>query len=97
MRRRSAFDITVTVVCLSLLGFFAWHGMYGKRSFANQDAILAKMSGLEQKRDALRVRREALETRVSLLRPESIDPDMLEEMSRKMLGFAKANEIVVRD
>jgi len=95
--RRYGFDLTVTIVCFSLLGFFAWHGFNGKRSFANQKTILVKVSKLEEKRDVAKARREALETRVALLRPESIDPDMLEEMARKMLGFTKSNEIVISE
>lgn len=95
--RRYGFDLTVTVVCFCLLGFFAWHGLNGKRSFANQTTILVKVSELEERRDAVRAKREALQTRVALLRPESIDADMLEEMARTMLGFSKPNEIVVSE
>ena len=95
--RRYGFDLTVMIVCLSLLGFFAWHGLNGKRSFANQEAILVKVSELEEERDKVQARREALQTRVALLRPESIDPDMLEEMARKMLGFVRSNEILVSE
>ena len=95
--RRYGFDLTVTVVCFCLLGFFAWHGLNGKRSFANQKTVLVKVSMLEEQRDAVRARREALETRVALLRPESIDPDMLEEMARKMLGFTRPDEIVMSE
>jgi cell division protein FtsB len=97
MLRRHGFDLIVTSVCLSLLGFFGWHAVNGKRSFANQEIIIAEVSQLEEKRDRIRARREALESRVSLLRPENLDPDMLEEMSRRMLGFTRANEIVVND
>jgi cell division protein FtsB len=95
--RRYGFDLTVTIVCFSLLGFFAWLGFNGKRSFAHQYTVLIKVSELEDKRDAAKAKREALETRVALLRPESIDPDMLEEMARKMLGFTKSNEIVISE
>ncbi len=95
MLRRHAFDFTVTVSCIALLGFFAWHGFNGKRSFANQKLVLVEVSGLEEKRDSIKARREALEARVALLRPESIDPDMLEEMAREMLGYAKPGEYVV--
>ena len=95
--RRHGFDLTVTIVCFCLLGFFGWHSLYGKRSFANQEKILMKVAELEDTRDNIKSKREILETRVSLLRPESIDPDMLEEVARKMLGFTRPNEIVVSE
>ena len=95
--RRHGFDLTVTIVCLCLLGFFGWHSLYGKRSFANQDKILIKVAELEGSRDKIKSKRETLEARVTLLRPESIDPDMLEEVARHMLGFTRPNEIVVSE
>ncbi len=95
--RRNGFDLTVCAVCLALLGFFGWHGLHGKRSFSKQQALLQQVAELEEKRDSIRARRESLERRVTLLRPENIDADMLEEMARKMLGFTKSNEIVVSE
>ncbi len=95
--RRYLFDMTVTVICLALLGFFGWHAMHGKRSFANQEKMLVGISALEEKRDAIRAKRQALEARVTLLRPENIDPDMLEEMARRMLGFAHSDDLVVNN
>ncbi len=40
---------------------------------------------------------EILERRVQLLRPDSLDPDMLEERARKVLNFAKKDEVVIYD
>jgi len=37
----------------------------------------------------------ALEHRVSLLRPESVDPDMLEEQARSRLGLTDRDEVVI--
>jgi cell division protein FtsB len=36
-----------------------------------------------------------LERRASLLRPDHLDPDMLEERARTILNFARPDEIVV--
>ena len=32
---------------------------------------------------------------MALLRPESIDPDLLDEMARRSLGYVKEGEIVL--
>ena len=45
-------------------------------------------------RDRLRARRQALEVHVKLLRAESLDADMLDESARRMLGYARPDEIV---
>jgi hypothetical protein len=36
-----------------------------------------------------------LESRVKMLRPDSLDPDMLEEQSRKLLYFSHKDDIIV--
>ena len=74
-------------------------GINGKRSFANQKhAILVEVADLEDKREQHPCQaRGLLEARVALLRPESIDPDMLEEMARQMLGYVRSNEITVSE
>ena len=38
---------------------------------------------------------EALERRVHLMRPSSIDPDMLDEQVRSVLGFAREGELII--
>ena len=44
----------------------------------------------------VRETRLALEKRVSLLRPERLDPDLLDEVARETLGFSRTDEFVVR-
>jgi cell division protein FtsB len=41
-------------------------------------------------------KRDALEARVKLMRPESVDPDMASELVREILGYEKRNTIVVK-
>ncbi len=38
---------------------------------------------------------QELAHRVQLMRPDSLDPDLLEEKSRQLLDYSKPNEIVV--
>ncbi len=94
--RRYLFDIIVMSVCLGLFGLFGWHAQYGPRGFDNQARLISDVVVLQDGRDAIRARRETLEARVALLRPESIDPDMLDEMARKVLGFAHRDDVIVQ-
>ena len=43
----------------------------------------------------MRGERLALEHRVQLLRPESVDPDLLEEQARARLGLSEPDEVVI--
>ena len=84
MRR---FDLAVTCVCCALLGYFAWHGWKGPRGFPYQERLQAKMEVLTGKQAEVATSREQLEDKVALLRPESIDPDLLDEMARGQLQW----------
>ena len=71
----------------AICAYFVYHAVQGdrglivwlqlSRELAESQAVLADLSA----------ERAALEHRVSLLRPESLDPDMLEEQARIMLNF----------
>jgi cell division protein FtsB len=93
---RHKFDLVVMMVCLALLGYFGWHGYYGPRSFTHRDDIAAKAGQLEQKLTAIRAEREQREARVQLMRPESIDPDLLDELAREELEYAKPGDLILR-
>lgn len=50
---------------------------------------------LKQEYHDLRQKRETLELKVSHLRNDSLDLDLLDEQYRRMLGGARADEVVV--
>lgn len=91
MRR---FDFVVTCVCCALLGYFGWHAYKGPRGFPYRDALEVKVAKLQDKFEGLQDQREKLESKVSLLRPESIDPDLLDELARGKLELAKPTDVV---
>ena len=93
--RLRAFDIAVTAGSLCLLAYFGWHAFHGPRSFANEAVIEAEVARLESELARVSAERAARDARVALLRPQSIDPDLLDEMARRSLGYVKANEIVL--
>ena len=92
---RRKFDLIVMTVCLALLGYFAWHAFDGPRGFDHQKSLEASAKALKAELDALSSDREKLEKRVSLMRPESIDPDMLDELARANLDFGKPGDLVI--
>jgi cell division protein FtsB len=91
MRR---FDITVTCVCCALLGYFGWHASHGPRGFPYRDGLEAELAQLAAKHEALHAERVRMEDKVTLLRPESIDPDLLDELARGILELAKPTDVV---
>jgi cell division protein FtsB len=93
----SKFDSVVTCGCLGLLGFFAWHAMEGPRGFKFREKLAAHSGELTGELAEIEKQRADTEHRVALLRPESVDPDMLDEMARATLDVAGPNELVVLD
>ena len=59
--------------------------------------LKATVAEAEEVAGALTAKREVLEHRVNLLRPDGLDRDLLEEQARKMLGYGFAGDIVVFD
>jgi len=94
MRSRK-FDISVTIVCLSLLSYFGWHAYEGPRGYPYRDQLAAKEAVLLDRFAKIDGERQKLEHRVALLRPDSIDPDLLDELARSQLDYARPSDVVV--
>ena len=96
LKRLKRFDWLVTLGCLVLLGYFAWHAFEGPRGYAHLAALSAGVEKLESELQVTMVAKSGLEGKVALMRPESVDPDMLEELARSQLELARPNELIVR-
>jgi cell division protein FtsB len=87
--------LLVPAVCLLLLGYFGYHaveGDYGHHALQN---LKVRESGLGDQLARMKEERRALDRRVSLMRPESLDPDMIEERARRALNVVRAGDIVI--
>ncbi|MDX1924529.1 MAG: septum formation initiator family protein [Rickettsiaceae bacterium] len=85
----------VTLVFLGVFSYFLYHTIYGNRGIISREKIKAKIADTSNHLDKARAERIELEHRVKLLRPGSLDKDMLEEQARKVLGVAKETEEVI--
>ena len=85
------------LIGLGLLAYFTYHILNGNHGWFAWKALEKELEKSRTELEQLRKDHEALKNKVSLLRPESLDEDMLDERVRTMLGTAKASEIVVID
>jgi cell division protein FtsB len=90
-------DFGVSLGCLALLGYFAWHSNEGPRGYPYRDRLVATAAKLEADLAEQQKARAKFEHKVGLLRPESIDPDLLDEMARRTLEVAKPSELIVME
>ena len=93
--RSLTFDLSVFTISFVVLGYFGWHAFYGPRSYNHLARVRAEVEKFQMIQKNAEKQRDARNARVALLRPRSIDPDMLEEMAQKRLEFAKKNDWVV--
>lgn len=93
--RNTRFAPLVCLGCLLILGYFAFHAWHGPRGYAFRDTLSQKLAELQLEQDAAITRKLAIESRVKLMRPEKVDPDMLEELARSELGLIGPNDLLV--
>jgi cell division protein FtsB len=84
---------TIAALVIGYFGVNAYSGNRGLRAKQDLDQQIAELSA---ELDALRAERASWERRVSLLKPESIDPDMLDEQARLLLNYADPRELTLR-
>lgn len=77
------------------LGYFAYHAFHGEYGIVGRAHLESQTSQLTAELDRLKASREALETRVRLLRPGSLDQDMVDEEARAQLSMVHPNEVVI--
>ncbi|MCA6109079.1 FtsB family cell division protein [Bradyrhizobium cenepequi] len=82
---------TMAALMIGYFGVNAYTGKYGLNARQELDQeIIALTSELER----LKKERVEGEKRVSLLRSESLDPDMLDERARYQLDYANPRDLV---
>jgi cell division protein FtsB len=88
--------LALYTIAAALIGYFgvnAYDGNYGLRATQDLDQQIAQLSG---ELATLKVERAGWERRVSLLKAESIDPDMLDERARVLLNYADPRDLTLR-
>ncbi len=85
----------MSFIFLSIIAYFAYHTIYGNRGLVAKREIEKKIEKAEKELEKIRSDRIEIEHKVKLLRPETLDKDMLEEQARKILGVAKKDEEVI--
>ena len=86
-----------TLFSFGLFMYFCFHLLHGDMGYFALRGVDQKLTETQEKYDHLLADRQTLENRVKLLRPESLDLDMLDERARIVLGFANSQELQVSD
>ena len=78
-----------------LVAYFLYHTVQGERGWFTMVRLQKEVATAQDTLSHLQKDRQSLEHRVKLLRPGSLDPDLLDEKSREMLDYSKSGDIVI--
>jgi cell division protein FtsB len=77
------------------IGYFAVNAFTGNHGLRAQLDLDQQMTAMQQELSELKAEHAVWERRVSLLRSDRIDPDMLDERVRAMLGYADPRDLIL--
>jgi cell division protein FtsB len=75
--------------------YFVWHGVNGQRGLRAGEEYEQRLAQLRLERDLLKNEHEQWERRISLIRGEDVDADILEDQARAMLGRVHEKDLVI--
>ena len=87
--------IGLYVTAALLIGYFGIHAYTGAHGLKAKQDLAQQMDELSRELARLKVERANWEHRVSLLRSDRIDPDLLDERARAMLDYVHPNDLVL--
>ncbi|MEX2614705.1 MAG: septum formation initiator family protein [Alphaproteobacteria bacterium] len=93
--KRQAVKLTGTALCALVFAYFAYGTVQGDRGLLAYYSMSLELERAETTYRELRETRLALEQRVSLLRLDSLDLDMLEERARLLLDYVRPGDFIV--
>lgn len=93
--RRYAGQIVRPVLGSLVVAYIAYHAVQGDRGLLAYFTYSQEVSRASGTLEGVRAERVRLAHRVSLLRPESLDPVLLEERARVTLDLVRDDEFIV--
>ena len=96
-RRRRAIltAIGLYLFAAAFVGYFAVNAFTGNHGLRAQQEIEHQLALMQSDLAQVKAERAVWERRVSLLRSDKIDPDMLDERARALIGFADPRDVTL--
>jgi len=93
--RLRASQIGLTVFGALVLAYFSFHMIQGNHGVIALLELQSKVAAAEVIQSENSAEHSRLVQQVALLRPDNLDPDMLDERARIMLNYVHPDEIVI--
>jgi cell division protein FtsB len=93
--RRKLPQVLAPLFGAAMMAYFGYHAVQGDRGLIAWWSLRYEIEKADYELAEVTAVKQALEHKVSLLRPESLDRDMLEERARIMLGSVNADDFII--
>jgi cell division protein FtsB len=87
--------IASNIIWVCIVWYFAYHVTSGARGVLSWNKLQVEVVNLERELKILKEENAFLENKISLLRNDNIDLDLLEEVARSVLGLSYENDLIV--
>jgi cell division protein FtsB len=95
-RRRAILTALVLYAFAALyIGYFGVNAFTGRHGLRAQQDLEQQLATMQRELGDLKAERAVWERRVALLRSDGIDPDMLDERARALIGLTDPHELVL--
>lgn len=88
-------QILVPLMFATVFGYFGYHIVNGERGLLAMVQLQREVQIADQNFTEAETTRKIWERRVSALRNQSLDPDMLDERARALLNYSRRDDIIV--
>jgi cell division protein FtsB len=95
-RRRTILTVIGLYIFAALfIGYFGVHAFTGNHGLRAQQDLEQQMAAMQEELAQIKAERSIWERRVALLRSDRLDPDMLDERARSLLGLADPHDLTL--
>lgn len=94
--KRAVLGASAALGVLAIAGYFAFAALQGDFGVVRRVQITAEKEALTAERDRLKVEVARMQNLTERLSDDYLDLDLLDERARSVLGYVRADEIVIR-
>jgi cell division protein FtsB len=96
-RRRRAIVTALVLYAFAALyiGYFGVNAFTGRHGLRAQQDLEQQLASMQKELSDLKSEHALWERRVGLLRSDGIDPDMLDERARALIGLTDARDLIL--
>ena len=87
--------VWLVVLGVGLAAYFGYHALTGSRGLLAWQELNAELASAREDLEAARAERTALAHKVSRLRNDGLDTDLIDEVARRQLSLADPLDVII--